>query len=104
MSSWVGLSSYAWEPTSFSDSDTQDDPTVEGKEVEDVEEVEISLEAMLPGAIAYADADADCQTPSQGVSFFFFPPPDGYTITHVSYALQAPSCLLFSPTSPTEMC
>ena len=50
----------------FSDPDTTDDPSVE---VEEVEEVEMSLEAMLPGAIAQADADtdADGQTPSQGV-------------------------------------
>lgn len=46
-----------------SDPDTPDAPTVEGKEVE---EVETSLEAMLPGAIAWADADADGQTPSRG--------------------------------------
>lgn len=52
-------------PPGSSDSDTPDDPTVEGKEVEDAEEVETSLEAMLPGAIAWADADG--QTPSQGV-------------------------------------
>ena len=41
---------------SFSDPGIPDDPTVEVKEVE---EVEVSLDAMLPGAGAQANADID---------------------------------------------
>lgn len=48
-----------------SDPDSPDDSTVEGKGAEDTEDVEMSLEAKLPGAIAWVegDTDADGQTP-----------------------------------------
>lgn len=51
-----------------SDPNSPDDPTVEGKGAEDAEDVEMSLEAKLPEAIAWVDTDADTdgQTPPKG--------------------------------------